>query len=116
MYSFFLQIITVSSLGTILFIFARALPRMKEETATIVVRVNRLDNLIAKIPFEKIDATFNSFFEKTLRKIRLAISRFDNFLTEKISHIRHSKQKSNKTFEISKLKEEKEKDSQKLAK
>jgi len=92
MYDFLLQIAAVVSLGMVIFILARAVPRIGETSLGESRVMNQIDQLIAKIPLEKADAILNSFLGKILRRIRLVIMRVDNFVNEKITRLKKTEQ------------------------
>ncbi len=52
----------------------------------------RLDKLIAKVPFDKMDVFFTVSLEKTLRKMKLLLMKWDNLLT---NHLRKLKKSGN---------------------
>lgn len=83
MYNFILQIFIMVSLGTIIFLMARTLPRISEtEPANLPKR--KIDWL-SHFPLEKIDALLNSFLEKTLRKIKLILMKLDNTVSKQLN-------------------------------
>ncbi len=87
MYDLVLQLLIFSSLGAIIFIFARAVPRVTEgEGATHPVGF--WDNLLRHLPLSKIDGTLNSFFEKFLRRSKVVLSRLDNLVTSYLNRVR----------------------------
>lgn len=90
MYNFILQTIIMASLGAMVYLIARAAPRVgdNEEIFGKFSYTGRLDRLIAKIPFDKIDSTLSIFFEKFLRKLRLFLLKWDNLLSEHIKKIK----------------------------
>jgi len=75
------------SLGGIIYLFARALPRVTDAP----VPVNRKDylaELMKKLPLEKADAWFAQLFGKFLRKAKIVILKFDNILTRHINSLK----------------------------
>ena len=93
MYSFLLEIILMLSLGVVIYIFARAIPRVSDEI--VETRHNIFDKLIASLPLEKIDTSFGIFLEKTLRKARLMILRMDNTLGSYLDNVKKMKGNGN---------------------
>ena len=70
------------SLGTILYIVARSLPRIKEEGGP--ARQTFLDRLIiSEIP-HKVDTTINTFSGKLCRKLKVSLLKFDNYLSGRL--------------------------------
>lgn len=84
-------------MGIIVYLFGRAIPRVSdiEENIPKDSFQSRLDNLIARIPFDEIDIVFSTFIEKTLRKIKLLLMKWDNVVT---SHINKMRKTSNGGF------------------
>lgn len=80
MYNFILQIFIMVSLGAMIFLVARALPRISE---TLNVSKAK-SSWLGSFPFEKIDAAINSFIEKTLRKIKLILMKTDNMVSRQL--------------------------------
>lgn len=107
MYNFILQIIIMSSLGIIVYLFGRVIPRVNniEENILKDSFQFKLDKFIARIPFDKIDISFSTFIEKTLRKIKLLLMKWDNVVT---NHIEKMRKTANGSFGGEK-KEEKQK-------
>ena len=94
MYNFILQILIMLSLWAIIYLIARAAPRVGdiEESFKKETFHQKLDKLIAKVPFEKMDVFFTVNLEKTLRKIKLLLMKWDNLLT---NHLRKLKKSGN---------------------
>jgi hypothetical protein len=84
MYNFILQIFVMVSLGTIIFLVARTLPRITE-TATENIENKKKADWLKNFPWEKIDAVVNSFLEKTLRKTKLVLMKLDNFVSQQLN-------------------------------
>lgn len=87
MFQFILTTILMASLGTMLYLMARALPRMEEEASD---KQNFLDRLSSSEIPEKIDAAFNSFLFKFLRKSKVILLKIENFINEKLKKISHN--------------------------
>ncbi len=91
MYEFILQLLVFSSLSFAVYVLARALPRVTSEEDRAAAS-GRLDRIVAKIPFHKIDVQLTSFLEKLLRRVRLLLLKFDNFLSHHVRRLRASKE------------------------
>lgn len=78
------------SLGAIIYLIARATPRVGdvEESFRKETFHEKLDKLIARIPFEKMDIFFSVWLEKTMRKTKLLLMKWDNLLTEHLKKVR----------------------------
>jgi hypothetical protein len=73
----------MASLGLIIFLVARNLPRISEtETAQ---NPKTKTNWFSSVPFEKIDATINTSTEKMLRKIKLILMKMDNTVSKQLN-------------------------------
>jgi len=84
MVQFILTTILMASLGTMLYLVARSLPRVGEEVSDKKSFLDRLSS--SEIP-ERIDTTFNVFLLKYLRKLKVVLLKVDNFITEKLKKI-----------------------------
>lgn len=83
MYNFILQIFIMVSLGTIVFLVARTLPRITE-TETVNPPKRKI-NWFSSFPFEKIDEAINAFMEKFLRRIKLILMKMDNTVSKHLN-------------------------------
>lgn len=89
MYNFILQIIIMASLGTLIYLIARAVPRIENlEESFQKLPVGKLDRLINLIPLDKIDITLSTLTEKMLRKIKLNLMRWDNLMAGHLKKIK----------------------------
>lgn len=85
MYSFVLQSIVFTSLGVVVYMMARALPRVSDVEPRKGPRwVERLMN---RVPTEKIDQGINSFLVKFLRKFKLVVLKLDNFIGHRLGKL-----------------------------
>ena len=84
MLQFILTDILMVSLGTILFLVARSLPRIEEEPET---KQNIFERWVSSDMPEKIDAAFNGFLLKSIRKLKLVLLKADNSLTHHLKKI-----------------------------
>ena len=89
MYEFLLQIILIAGLGAMVYILARALPRVPEvDGAPSAPLPARLERWVKKLPLAEIDAAILSFLEKVLRKVRVVIMKIENAVNSGISRLR----------------------------
>jgi hypothetical protein len=86
MYNFVLQIIVLVSLGVVIVLMARALPRVSDAAAPSR-GPNLFDRLMGKLPMAKIDAAINSFFAKLLRKSKVLLMKTDNFINHRLGKL-----------------------------
>ncbi len=84
MFQFILTTILMASLGTMLYLIARSLPRLDEKLSDKPGFLERLSS--SEIP-EKIDTIFNGFLAKFLRKTKVVLMKFDNFINEKLKKV-----------------------------
>ncbi len=92
MYNFILQIITMLSLGVMIYLIARAVPRVSEE---IPRPESKVDRWFIFLRIEKIDSLFGNFLEKFLRRIKLIIMKLDNITSDHLDKIKKSKINNN---------------------
>ena len=86
MLQFILTNLLLISVGGILYIFVRALPRIgereaKEEKRTVFERW-----VMSEIPHQ-IDRALNATLGKLFRKLKVLLLRFDNYLTSRLKKI-----------------------------
>jgi hypothetical protein len=97
-----LQILIASSLAGIVYMFARALPRLNEEEFRAEEKthgkfVERLD---------KADDLLRGFFEKVLRRFKIWILKIDNVVSVKLNKFKKDSQKER--YSMDSIREEKE--------
>jgi hypothetical protein len=80
------------SLGTMIYIIARTVPRIGDEVSEEIIRPKtKFDRLFASSRFEKLDVIFNNFVEKLLRKVKLLLMKLDNFTTSYLDKVKKYK-------------------------
>ncbi len=89
MYNFILQIALMVSLGVIIYLFARAVPRVNDEV-TASNRRNILAEWVSSLPLHKLDTAFSNFLEKFLRRVRLILMRLENSVAGYLTEVRKS--------------------------
>ena len=94
MYSLVLQLILFSSLGVILYLMARAMPRL-DERKEVVHASGWFDRMLSRMPLAKVDAGVNSFLEKLLRKTRVIVLKVDNLLNQYLNQVKRGSAKKN---------------------
>ena len=86
------------SLGTMIYLIARTVPRVGDEVEVseeIVKPKTRFDRLFSSSRFEKFDVIFNNFVEKLLRKVKLLLMKLDNFTTSYLDKVKKYKLNNN---------------------
>ncbi len=86
MYDFLTHIIFVVSLIAIVYILARSLPRIADETGSMPT--SAFDKLVERLPLEQVDEALVSTFEKILRKTRVLVMKLDNTINRSLDHLR----------------------------
>ncbi len=93
---FILQIVLVLSLGTMIYLIARAVPRVSDEvTGGAIKRRTKFDHLFSFLWIEKIDPLLNNFLEKFLRKMKLVLMKLDNITNNYLNKVKKYKSDSN---------------------
>ncbi len=87
MLQFILQTIVFLSLGLVLYLFARALPRIKEEEIPNKP-LHPFEKAMSRLPLAKIDASINNVIERILRKFRVVLMKVDNLMNLYINKVR----------------------------
>ncbi len=97
LYSFIFETIIFLGIGVIIFILARALPRIEDENAPRISQKNKFISVIQDIPLDKIDDVIKLAIHKALRKTKILISKIDNFIAEKMESTRPTSNKKDGT-------------------
>jgi len=84
MLQFILTTVLMASLGTMLYLVARSLPRVGEEASD---KPGFLDKLSSSELPEKLDAAFNGFLLKSLKKTKIVLMKVDNFINDKLKKV-----------------------------
>jgi len=86
-YNFILQTIVMASLGMMIYLVARAMPRVTE-----IPKINQakdyFEKLLKKFPLEKADMLATLWTEKFLRKLKIVILKLDNLLSKHLKEIK----------------------------
>lgn len=94
MLDFILQISIIISLGVIIYLFARALPRVGDDAGVKTVKKRRFEEFFKRLPLKKIDEVVSAFLEKILRKFRVVLLKFENFIDSIINRLRRGSSES----------------------
>ncbi len=92
MIRFIIQTLIILSLGGMLYLMAKALPRVSDEESMDHMRHSRLMKYL-----EKLDELLKSFFEKLLRRSRVWIMKLDHVITRKLDRFKKNGTKETKT-------------------
>lgn len=91
MVHFILQTVIFLALGAMVYLLAVALPRVGEDEDNAPGRTSRLMTYI-----ERADEAFQGFWEKTLRRVRVWLLRFDNLITKRLGRFKKDAAKETK--------------------
>lgn len=91
MFDFIIQLVIVGSLGAIIVILGRALPRVEEHVA-MNDRRGMIDRMMGHVPMSAIDSAIASFLEKALRKVRVVNLKIENWVNDGIQRLRGPQQ------------------------
>jgi hypothetical protein len=78
------------SLGTMIYLIARAVPRISDEI-TKPESGNKFGRFFSHVQIEKIDPILHNFLEKTLRKIKLILMRMDSITNSYLEKVKNYK-------------------------
>jgi hypothetical protein len=106
---FFFTILLMFALGTVLYLMVHALPRVAEEPQDKETFLDRWAR--SRIP-ERIDAAFNSFLVKFLRRVKVIALKFDNAVSVGLRRAT-AEEKDKKGFELKDIAEPSENGSEK---
>ncbi len=91
-YNFVLQTVIVFALGAMIYLVARALPRVPAEPGADAASAERapdfIERLIGRLPLKRLDAATGAFAEKLLRRVRLFVLKFDNWIHHSIIKVK----------------------------
>lgn len=101
MYHFILQILIMLSLGLMVYMAARKIPQItdtvpEESTGQPTGFWHRVELMLGKLPLDKFDLLFSQFLEKNIRKIKLVLARFDNYLAHHLEQFKKIKQRAHR--------------------
>ncbi len=87
MYNLLLNLIMFASLGVVIYLMARAVPRVND-AGEPAHAAGKIDRLLSRLPLGKIDAKLGALGEKTLRKLKVVLMRLDNLLTYRLNRMK----------------------------
>ena len=93
MFDLILQISMVISLSAIVYLLARAVPRVSDDVGT---EESYIDRWLSNIPVGKIDVWFSMLLAKFLRRLRVIVLKIDNLLHRSIASVNHNHKHSEK--------------------
>ncbi|MDO8585199.1 MAG: hypothetical protein Q7R85_03740 [bacterium] len=87
MYDFLTNITLVVSSGVIIYLLARALPRVPDVELSPNAEPGAFERFMRRIPLAKIDTALSAFFEKWLRKMRVMVLKTENIVSAGIKRM-----------------------------
>jgi hypothetical protein len=72
--------------GTVLYLFARAIPRVEEDENETRQPGIFERFVLSDIP-HRVDTVLNAFLGKLFRRLKIVLMRFDNYLTEQLKKV-----------------------------
>lgn len=113
MTSFILEIIMVASLGVVLYLFARALPRVDD--VLVSPEDKKLRTHWLTVYLEKADEWLKVVFEKFLRRVKVLLLKLDNIVSKRLNKFKKEPQKEMKlpSDEVIEKKEEEKREEKK---
>jgi len=88
MYDFFVQSAVFLSLGVVLYLVAKALPRISDNGSDELDKKASSSSFVSSSALEKADALVHSSFEKILRRLKVIVLKADNFITTSLGKIK----------------------------
>jgi len=88
MFQFIITNILMLSLGTILYLLVRSLPRIDESEANSA-NESLIERWVASEIPERVDDLIKTFTGKLLRKFKVFLLKIDNLLTERLKKIKN---------------------------
>ncbi len=89
MYDFILRMAIMIGLGVMIYLVARAAPRVSEEV--IRKEIDKESRLFGHQKIEKMDVILSNFLEKMLRKFKLLLMKLDNFTNDYLDKVKEGK-------------------------
>ncbi len=111
MLKFILNILIMLSLGAILYLVARVLPRVDDKDTNIP----SLKAHWTMIYLERFDRKFKFYLEKTLRRSGIVVLKLDNVINKKLSRLRKEAEQEKETIFITEAESDKNKEEAKEA-
>ena len=102
MLQFIVTNILFISIGTILYVIVRALPRIDEESRPPLKRTVLERWITSEIP-DKLDEVASSIMEKTFRKLKVFLLRLDNAISRRLQKMKPDANGNGKKFDFSGL-------------
>ncbi len=95
MYDFILQIFLISSLAVVVYLMARALPRVAQNGKDPINFYDYFERWIDRLPIQKFDDRLNLFLSKFLRKTRLLVMKIDTRIVHSLGKLKKNGENGN---------------------
>lgn len=103
MIEFIFTTILMVCLSTVLYLMARALPRVQEEPSDSKGFLDRWAH--SEVP-EKVDAALNGFLLKFLRKVKVVVLKLDNTLARHLQKIKAGETETKSNIDFKEINEQ----------
>ncbi len=87
MYDFVLQLIMIGSLSVVVYLMARALPRVTDEGGVPTMH-EQVGGWIERLPLHHVDERLNALLYKFLKHLRVIMMKIDNRLTHQLKRVK----------------------------
>ena len=85
-YNLFTEVSLMISLGVIVYLVSVAVSRVPEPSAIEVVKTADKKRLGAFLPLDEIDLKLRALKDKALRRLKVIIMKFDNFISKRLNN------------------------------
>lgn len=87
MYDFILQLIMIGSLSVIVYLSARALPRLTNEGELPTLH-EQVGGWLERLPLHHVDDRLNALLYKSLKHLRVIMMKIDNRLMRELTRVK----------------------------
>lgn len=105
MYDFILQLIMIGSLSVIVYLTARALPRVTDEGELPTVH-EQVGGWLERLPLHRLDERLNALLYKLLKHVRIIMMKIDNRLTHQLKRVKQHGESAQSASPVQKLLDE----------
>lgn len=89
------------SLGVLVYLAARKIPQIsdtlpEDTTGQPKGFWHQIELILGRLPLDKFDIAISQFLEKNIRKMKLTLARFDNYLTHHLEQFKQVKHRTHK--------------------
>jgi hypothetical protein len=100
--------LVIVAVGIMLVLLARALPRIDVSVLQTPEGKGKLSRIFSSELIERVDDTVSQITEKTFRKLRVGVLKFDNYLSSRIKKINEEAKVEEKKIDFEDIKDTEE--------